>query len=93
MIVDEKIYENYYVFDKFRNLKLTEPNITCHVDGTDIILSTDVPAFGVFVDTENDVSLSDNFLNMIPDEKYTLKCSKEPGDIKIFDISNLILRM
>ncbi|MDE4541120.1 glycoside hydrolase family 2 protein [Thermoanaerobacterium sp. R66] len=93
MIVDEKIYENYYIFDKFRNLKLTEPNITCHVEGTDIILSTDVPAFGVFVDTENDVSLSDNFLNMIPGEKYTLKCSKEPGDIKIINLINSILKI
>ncbi|MGF7398498.1 glycoside hydrolase family 2 protein [Thermoanaerobacterium thermosaccharolyticum] len=93
MTVDEKIYDNYYVFDKFRNLKLTKPNITCYVEGNDINLSTDVPAFGVFVDTENDVDLSDNCLNMIPGEKYTLKCSDNPGDVKIYDLSSLILKI
>ncbi|WP_434578613.1 beta-mannosidase [Thermoanaerobacterium thermosaccharolyticum] len=93
MTVDEKIYDNYYVFDKFRNLKLTKPNITCYVEGNDITLSTDVPAFGVFVDTENDVDLSDNCLNMIPGEKYTLKCSDNPGDVKIYDLSSLILKI
>ncbi|SHE41775.1 beta-mannosidase [Caldanaerobius fijiensis DSM 17918] len=86
-------YENYKVFDRFRNLELVQPNISCNVDGNTITLTADVPAFGVFVETEEDVDLSDNCLNMIPGEKYTIKCSGTPGKIEIFDITRMIAKI
>ncbi|MDI3478250.1 MAG: beta-mannosidase [Thermoanaerobacterium sp.] len=93
MTVGNSTYENYIVFDKFRNLNLRKPSIKCSIEGNKIILSSDVPAFGVFVETENDVDIKDNCLNMIPGEKYILECSGEPGNVEVLDLTSLISKI
>ncbi|WP_026487246.1 beta-mannosidase [Caldanaerobius polysaccharolyticus] len=93
MTVGDNTYDNYLVFDRFRNLQLTQPSIDYRVEGDKVILSSDVPAFGVFIETENDVDLSDNCLNMIPGENYTVKCSGQPGKVEVLDLTRLISKI
>ena len=90
IIANRKTYENYKVFDRFRNLNLLRPRISYEIAENKIVLETDIPAFGVFIETDNDVELSDNCLNMMPNKKYEIKCSQNPEKIKIFDITQLI---
>lgn len=90
MLVNGVTYENYLVFDKFRNLSLNKPSIMYNINGDSIELYSNIPAFGVFVETENDVELSDNCLNMMPKKRYTIKYSKEPCSVTVFDITQLV---
>lgn len=90
IITDDTVYENYKVFGKFRDLDLAKPKIDYEVRENKIILRTDVPAFGVFIETEDDMELSDNCLNMMPDKKYEVSYSGKLKEIKIFDITQLI---
>jgi beta-mannosidase len=90
IITDDTVYENYKVFGKFRDLDLAKPKIDHEVRENKIILRADVPAFGVFIETEDDMELSDNCLNMMPDKKYEVSYSGKLKEIKIFDITQLI---
>ncbi|HHY80169.1 MAG TPA: glycoside hydrolase family 2 protein [Thermoanaerobacter sp.] len=90
IIANGKTYENYKVFDRFRNLNLLRPMISYEIAENKIVLETDIPAFGVFIETDNDVELSDNCLNMMPNKKYEIKCSQNPENVKVFDITQLI---
>ncbi|SHE35612.1 beta-mannosidase [Thermoanaerobacter uzonensis DSM 18761] len=89
IITDDAVYENYKVFDKFRNLNLIEPKINYQIKNDLIVLTTDVPAFGVFIETENDIDLSDNCLNMMPGKEYEVKFSQKPESVEVFDITQL----
>lgn len=90
IIADGKTYENYKVFDKFRNLSLIEPKINYQIKNDLIVLTTDVPAFGVFIEPENDIDLSDNCLNMMPGKQYEVKFSQKPESVEVFDITQLV---
>ena len=52
-----------------------------------------VPAFGVFIETENDVDLSDNCLNLEPGRAVTVQCSRDPGRVTVFSLTDLIARI
>ncbi|SDF41783.1 beta-mannosidase [Thermoanaerobacter thermohydrosulfuricus] len=90
IIADDKTYENYKVFDKFRDLDVVKTKINYEIKEDKIILTTDVPAFGVFIETENDIDLSDNCLNMMPGKEYEVSFSNKSKGIKAFDITQLI---
>ena len=91
--VSGKSYRNYAVFDRFRNLSLEKPSISLEVDGNLIRLKSDVPAFGVFIETEKDVDLEDNCLNMEPGVTYTVRCSGDPGKVHVFDLTRMVTRV
>ncbi len=89
LVVDGVSYTNYLVMDRFRYLELRQPTIDVWVDGNQITLCADVPAFGVFLETENDVDLSDNCLNLEPDIACTVQCSGDPGQVRVFSLTDL----
>ena len=88
--VDGGSYVNYLVFNRFRALHLRPPKIAVEVQGQTITLTTDVPAFGVFIETEKDVDLSDNCLNLEPGKPYTIECSAAPGKVAIYDLTAMV---
>jgi len=88
--VDGESYTNYLVFDRFRVLRLHPPKIAVEVKGRTITLTSDVPAFGVFVETEKDVDLSDNCLNLEPGKPYGIECAGEPGGVAVYDLTAMI---
>jgi len=88
--VDGGSYINYLVFDRFRTLHLRPPKIAVAVKGRTITLTTDVPAFGVFVEPEKDVDLSDNCLNLEPGKPYTIECSAAPGEVAVYDLTSMV---
>ena len=84
-----KTFSNYAVFERFRNLRISKPDIKIRCNGRSITLRSDVPVFGLFIETEKDIELSDNCLFMKPLEVYTVECSYKPGDIQhssLFDM-------
>ncbi len=63
------------------------------VEGQTITLTSDVPAFGVFVETEQDVDLSDNALTLQPGVPMTITCDGDPGQVTVFDLTRLVARI
>jgi len=84
---------NYLVFDRFRALNLQQPQIAVETHGRSITLTSSVPGFGVFVETEHDVDLSDNCLVLEPHVPCTIKCSADPGKVEVCDITMLVARI
>ena len=89
LIVDGVAQRNYLVFDRFRHLELREPAIEVQVDGQEITLRADVPAFAVFVETENEVDLDRNCLNLEPSVPCTISCSGDPGKVTVHDLYHM----
>ena len=87
---DGKSYTNYMVFKRYKYLNLQKAKIKVKVKDKTISLVSDKPALGVFIETENDVILSDNALTMQPGKIYDIKCSEAPGEIEIMDVQKLI---
>lgn len=84
---------NYMVFDVFRNLYLTPPHIKVTVKDDSIELLSDTPAFGVFIETWNEVELSDNCLNLEPENLYVIHTSGEPGKVQVEDLTGMTARL
>ncbi|MGE5557244.1 MAG: beta-mannosidase [Bacillota bacterium] len=84
-----RLYKNYKVFARFRHLKPVKPDIKLTADANTAKLLSRVPAFGVFLETEKDVDLSDNCLILEPGVECTVTFSGDPGRIEIFDITGL----
>jgi len=83
-------YRNYLVFDRFRNLGLQDPNIETSVEGTHLTVKASAPAFGVFVETEHDVDLTDNCLWLEPGKPASLDCSGDPGQVTVASLVDLV---
>jgi len=84
---------NYLVFDRFRSLGLQQPAFSVHFSGRAITISSPVPAFGVFIETEQDVDLSDNCLILEPNTPCTVYSSAEPGEVYVLDLTTLVARI
>jgi len=91
--IGDRTYTNHLVFDRFRWLELQPPTITVERDGETITLTSDVPAFGVFVETEQDVDLSDNGLTLQPGVPVTLTCDGDPGEVSVYDLTSLVAQI
>ena len=91
--LDGDIYTNYKVFQRFRSMNLAKPNIAVSVEDDIITLISDVPAFGVFIEPENDVDMGGNCLNMEPGVEYEIECSSNPGAIEVFDLTSLVAKI
>jgi beta-mannosidase len=93
LTVDGQSYSNYLVFDRFRSLALRPPKIDVAIEGPTVTLCSDVPAFGVFLEPERDVDLSDNCLCLMPGVPYHVTCSGEPGAVQVSDLTSMVSAM
>lgn len=91
--VDGTKAHNYLVFDVFRNLELSSPTISLKAEKDAIQLVADKPAFGVFLETTNDVELGDNCLNMEPGVAYTVRVEGDPGEVIVRDLTSMTQKL
>jgi len=76
------IRTNYY-FVKPKDLQLTKPNIKItKVDELAYEISSDVLAKNVFLQSDEETFFSDNYFDLLPNEKTTIKVSKPVKQIK-----------
>jgi len=80
VVNDSTLAENFLFLAPPKKLNLAKPKITVQISGTNIILESDVFAYGVEVDVPDDVKLDDNYFHLLPGEKKTVKFySKRPS--------------
>lgn len=91
--VDGHSYSNYALSDRMKMLPIEQASISVQTVGNNIVLQADKPAFGVFIETQNDVILSDNGLTMEPGRQYTITCDADPGSIEIVDVQGMQARI
>lgn len=73
-----------FFFAKPKDLKLQKPNIQIrNIDEVTVEISTDVLAKNVFISSENEVFLEDNYFDLLPNEKRIIKMSKAVKEIKV----------
>ena len=73
-----------FFFAKPKDLKLEKPTIQIKkLDENTIEITTDVLAKNVFLSTENETFFDDNYFDLLPNEKKTIKLSKPFSAIKI----------
>ena len=89
LVYDGGSLSDYHVFSAFAEIDLTVPKIAYEISGNTVNLCSDIPAFGVFVEPENDVEQSANCLNLEPGRTYTVEFSAAPGDVEIFDLASM----
>ncbi|MBE3575474.1 MAG: glycoside hydrolase family 2 protein [Firmicutes bacterium] len=87
---DGQVYRNYLVFQRFRDLPLVDPGLSVQVEGRMIGVRNAAPAFGVFLEPQEPVDLSDNCLWLEPGE-HEILCSGDPGPVEAFDLTKLRL--
>ena len=80
---------NYHLFSPVSGLVLTKPEFSVTRSGNEVTVISDKPAFGVFLETENDVKENSNCLWMEPGKTYTVSFDGDPGEIVIQDITRL----
>jgi len=91
LITEDNVYRNYLVFQPFRDLPLCTPNIKTITKEKGIIeLKSDIPAFGVFLETEEDIDLEDNCLYLEPGIEYKIKYTGEIKKINVLDLTQFI---
>lgn len=87
-----KILNSVYYFVKPKDLKLTKPNIQIKkTDDLTYEVSSDVLAKNVYLSSEPETFFSDNYFDLLTNEKIILHLSKPVRDIKVkslFDTVN-----
>ncbi len=71
---NEGKFDNYFLFDNFRNIHLSDPELSYTRDGNNLIFRCKRPAFGVFIDPEEEYIPSDNFFPLIPSMNKRVRC-------------------
>jgi beta-mannosidase len=89
LLYNGQLYRNYLVFERYRTLELQSPVINVTVEGNGITIVSDVPAFGVFIEPQKDVELSDNCINLEPGRPIQIECSEHPGSLEVFSLADL----
>ncbi len=92
-LVSGETYGNYLTFQRLRDLPLPDPGIRHIVEGNRIILMAEKPAFGVFIETENDVDLDDNCLTLEPRRGYIVTAKGKPGEVSVLDLTKMRLNI
>lgn len=73
-----------FYFVKPKDLKLTKPNINIKkLDELTYQITSDVLAKDVFLSADEDVFFSDNFFDVLPGEKVTIKLDKPVRHVKV----------
>lgn len=82
--------KSYYFFGKPKDLKLQNPNITIKkLDDLTLEISTKLLAKNVFLFANAPVHFSDNYFDLLPNEKKIIKLSKKAVNIRaksMFDV-------
>lgn len=79
-----KHWQSTYFFEKPKELKLTKPTIQItKLDETTIEITSDVLAKNVFLSADEDVFFSDNYFDVLPNQKVIVKLSKPLKTIKV----------
>lgn len=71
---NEGKFDNYFLFDNFRDMHLPDPELSYTRDGNNLIFRCKRPAFGVFIDPGEEFILSDNFFTLVPSVSKRVKC-------------------
>ena len=80
-----------YFFTKPKELLLDKPSIQIKkINEQTIEISTDVLAKNVFLSDENEAFFSDNYFDILPNEKRIIKISKPVKEIKVMSLFDTI---
>jgi hypothetical protein len=71
---NEGKFDNSFLFDNFRDMHLPDPELSYTRNGNDLVFRCKRPAFGVFIDPEEEFILSDNFFTLVPSVSKRVKC-------------------
>jgi len=86
---DEQEYDNYFLFDNFRDMHLPDPELSYTRDGENLIFRCKRPAFGVFIASEEEYMPSDNFFPLIPSVNKRVRCVSNKIKVKsLYDYLN-----
>lgn len=81
---DNRIVKSEFYFVKPKDLKLSKPTIQMtKIDDLTIELTSDVLAKNVFLSSDEDVFFSDNYFDLLPNEKKRVQLSKKIATLKI----------
>ena len=81
---NDKHWQSTYFFEKPKDLKLTKPTIQVNIiDDLTIEITSDVLAKNVFLSAEDSVFFSDNYFDLLPNEKKRIQLSKKVATLKI----------
>jgi len=83
------VFENAIVPARLRELELPIPRIVAEQSGKALRLISSKPAFGVFVEPENDVQPSDNGFYLRPGVWREITFTGEPGNVELFDLASM----
>lgn len=85
---NEKEYDNYFLIDDFRNMSLLDPELSYSREGDFLVFQCKKPVFGVYIETDEDCIISDNYFTLVPSSK---KIVKFPSDkLKVKSLYNYI---
>jgi hypothetical protein len=79
---DEQEYENYLLFDDFRNMHLADPEVSYVREGDSLVFQCIRPAFGVHIVTEEECVPSDDFFTLVPLASKRVTCSSNRIEVK-----------
>ena len=81
---EKKSANSLYYFVKPKDLQLTKPNIQISkIDELTYEISTDVLAKNVYLSSEEDTFFSDNYFDILPRQKVTIKLTKPVKAIRV----------
>jgi beta-mannosidase len=79
---DEQEYENYLLFDDFRNMHLADPEVSYVREGDSLVFQCIRPAFGVHIVTEEECVPSDDFFTLVPSASKRVTCSSNRIEVR-----------
>ena len=79
---DEQEYENYFLFNNFRNMHLADPELSYVREGDNLVFQCKRPAFGVHITIEEECIPSDNFFTLVPSADKEIRCSSNKIRVK-----------
>jgi len=86
-ISDKKTTSANYFFSKAKDLQLTKPTITINkIDEMTIEVTSEVLAKNVFLSSEQNTFFSDNYFDLLPNQKVMITLSKPTNNIVIKSI-------
>jgi hypothetical protein len=86
---DEQEYENYFLFNDFKNIHLTDPELSYVREGDNLVFRCKRPAFGVHIAIEEEYIPSDNFFTLVPSASKRVKCISNKIKVKsLYDYLN-----
>jgi len=90
-ISDSKAIATNYFFSKPKDLKLTQPNIQIkRINELTIEVTSDVLAKNVFLSSKEGAFFSDNFFDLLPNQKVLIQLSKPADSIVVKSLFNTL---